>query len=440
MHATDTQVVVVGAGLAGLACARELNKHGVDTLVLEARNRIGGRVHTVTLHDGTALDLGAQLIGPRQKRINLLAKEAGAEIIHLNHKGRAFREPNMALSLYDRVQIARLAWRIQKEVKLTPTDKPWLHPNADFLDNISAADWLGSINTGKAFQVWRSVASRSFCLDASQYSALEALQHMSSMGGMLGLVSADVSMLQNGASVLAQHLASEQNIQLNTEVQRIDIVEDKVQIKTNADVISAQQVVLAVPPQIGHKILNSSDDSCVSGGDGTLNYPENPLVAHATKTALVYPTAWWKDNGFSGMGMSETGPVNELYNVTPTNTEHGVLMAISSGETSLSLPADTQARNNMIVEHVNELLNGQGQTPRFVESINWTNESFSMGGYSSLRPFNSWIQQADKPINNKCPIQIAGTESATQWRSYMEGALQSAEAAANNVLRTIKNS
>ncbi len=58
-------VVVVGAGLAGLAAARTLAGAGVDVVVLEARNRVGGRTYTKPARSGTPLDLGAQWIGPK---------------------------------------------------------------------------------------------------------------------------------------------------------------------------------------------------------------------------------------------------------------------------------------------------------------------------------------------------------------------------------------
>jgi len=207
--ALDTQVIVIGAGLAGLSTAHNLSSQNIKVLVLEARDRIGGRVFSHRLPNGVVVDLGGQFIGPRQPRINALAKQADAKLIQLNSKGRNLREPESPISMIDRFHIARTAWRLQKEARATPADTPWTRERSAELDSIPSDQWIATIAPPAAAAFWTKLATDSFCIDPRSISALEALQHFSSMGGLIGLASAETHYLEGGAGQLADYLAKD---------------------------------------------------------------------------------------------------------------------------------------------------------------------------------------------------------------------------------------
>ena len=75
----ETDVVVVGAGLAGLAAARKLTADGIDCVVLEARDRVGGRTLNHSIGDGKIVEVGGQWVGPTQTRVLELMRELGLE-------------------------------------------------------------------------------------------------------------------------------------------------------------------------------------------------------------------------------------------------------------------------------------------------------------------------------------------------------------------------
>ena len=83
MERSDTEVVVVGAGLAGLSAARALAAEGVAFEVIEARDRVGGRTVNESIGDGKIAELGGQWVGPTQDRILALIPELGLETLQL---------------------------------------------------------------------------------------------------------------------------------------------------------------------------------------------------------------------------------------------------------------------------------------------------------------------------------------------------------------------
>lgn len=428
---SDNQVLVIGAGLAGLSTARSLHLQGVDTIVLEARDRIGGRVNSHILPNGVTVDLGAQFIGPRQHRVNALAVESGAATEKLHVKGHRVREPETSLSLRDRINIARLAWRLNSEARRTPAAAPWQRNHADELDAISTAQWLDSLGSPAAAAVWKKLAHGSFCIDPQRFSALEALQHFSSMGGLLGLATAETGYFKNGAATLTDYLAQTLTIETSCPVKSIEQQDKLVCVTTNSHTYKAQHVVVAVPPQIGYKLLNSKAAT-------TIGYMDSVIKGDVTKTALVYSSAWWKNKRLSGMASSDVGPVNELISCTPKDANYGCLIAFSHGTTFQSQPADSDMRTQHIIDHVNKLLGSKLHQPLQAISVDWTQEVYSRGGFSSVRTPNSWIRHGQGQFSNDGPIHFAGTEFAHEWRSYMEGALESAERATSQVIDALK--
>lgn len=427
---TQPEVIIIGAGLAGLSAAKALKQQGISSVVLEARSRIGGRVYSITMPDGSMADLGAQWIGPAQKRIQLLAKEAGLKLQHMKVKGRVVKEPLTPLSLIERMQLVKLSLRLAREARKTPVSSPWQHPDAELLDHTAIAQWLGSISTPRAASAWRNLISRAFCTDPQTISVLEGLHHLSSIGGLLKLSSAETSYFVDGAASIANYLATDLDIMLDTPVISIKAGNGCVQIHTEAKAFTARQVVLAVPPQIARNML-TDDDALITG---LITSPLQPCVI---KTILTYDKTWWIDKGFSGYGTTTDGPVNEFFNCSVQHG-HGRLIAISTGETARALPQHEQARNQIVTAHIARLLDGKEHTPLAVESVNWSTEPYSLGGYAAVRPPGSWIEQRKLPQHTNGPIHLAGTETATEWRSYMEGALQSGERAAVNVLGELR--
>src|SRR5438034_6097829 len=96
----QADVVVIGAGLAGLAAARALAAAGVDVVVLEARSRVGGRTYTKPASNGIPLDLGAQWIGPTQHRLAALAESVGVTTFRMYDTGNNMQYQDGQRTIY----------------------------------------------------------------------------------------------------------------------------------------------------------------------------------------------------------------------------------------------------------------------------------------------------------------------------------------------------
>ncbi len=431
MKPVDAQVIVIGAGLSGLATAQQLNAVGFETIVLEARSRIGGRVHSHTLPDGTVIDLGGQMIGPKQTRINKLAKAAGATLLPLSTQGKSIKEPNTSLSLLDRFHVAKLGLRLHKEAKKTPIDTPWTRADAAALDTMSSAQWMSSKGTAPAALVWTDLANQSFCIESNKISALEALHHFASMGGLPGLITAETNYIEQGAGIMVDYLAQNINVMSGMAVHSIKTSNECVSVNTKQKTLYANQVVLAVPPQIGQRLLQARDAQ-------EIGYINQSITGSVVKTVLVYTTPWWKTKKYSGMSTSNIGPASSTYDATPKAAPFGRLMVTSTNEHARALPIDEPTRIQRITDHIDQLFKNDTEKPVYAKSVHWNHEPESLGGFSSVRVPGSWMQQAKRSANSKGPIHFTGTEFAHEWRSYMEGALESAERTTKQVLQSLK--
>jgi monoamine oxidase len=139
----DADVVVVGAGFAGLTAARELSRRGHDVVMFEGRDRVGGRAYTTTVA-GVPVDLGATFIGPTQHAVTALAAELGCPTVRTYNRGknlirwrgrvRSYRSTVPRLSILELLDVSRIQWRFERLCKQIPVAAPWTAPSAHRLD------------------------------------------------------------------------------------------------------------------------------------------------------------------------------------------------------------------------------------------------------------------------------------------------------------------
>ena len=440
-----TDVLVVGAGLSGLYAAQLLQQAGLSVAVLEARNRVGGRVLSQSLGDGTTIDLGAQWISPDQKRISALAQKYNLKTIVRHTQGdsvvgfgKHFQRMSGTIPpipLISKLDLFQISWRIDRIAHQVSITQPWQYRLAEQLDSISFDVWLEKNTfTQEAREYWRYVVEAGMCASCKQFSALEVVHQIATIGGLKELENADYAFFVEGVQTIAHKMADELNncIHLLAPVRSLKYDGLLVRAITDKGEFCGKRVILALPPQLLAKI---SFDGRLA--DSLNQRSQNLVLGKIIKNIVVYEGAWWRDLGLSGTADTPNEPIEFVADSSNNAGKPGVLVAFASGTHATSLSQiDEETRKTIVLTHIQKVL-GKAPVPvKHFVSLNWISEPWSSGGYASRRAIGGWI---DRPNLNTSydPIYFAGTETATEWRSYIEGALQSAERASIEVINAL---
>jgi monoamine oxidase len=441
-----TDVLVVGAGLSGLYAARSLQRSGLAVTVLEARDRLGGRVLSQKLANGATIDLGGQWIGPGQQRMYALANEYGLKTTVTHTQGDAIFSIDgqcqrisgtvLPISWPAKLDILQISWRIGFLLNQLTVIEPWRHPCANHLDSISFAQWLQrNTFSREARSYWLHLVESGICASADRFSPLEVLQQVATLGGLKQLDTAEYEFFVDGAQTIAHCMADELGdcIRLQTPVRSLKRQGQLVQAMTDQGEFTGKHIILALPPQL-------LDD--ISLDDGFSNtIPERPkerVLGQVVKILIVYDHAWWRNQGLSGIANTPNEPIDFLADGSSHAGKPGILVALASGARAMQLSLmENETRKATVLAYVQKVLgDASGHLTDFV-SMDWISEPFSRGGYASRQAIGGWSSQENSFMRSLSYIHVAGTETATEWRSYMEGALQAAERASTEVLRAM---
>ncbi len=393
-----------------------------------------------------SVDLGAQWIGPGQRRMYALANEYGLKTIATHAQGDTvvgvvggFRRMSGAtspMSLIGKLDTFYLGWRIERIAKKLPVTQPWRHPHADCLDSVSFTKWLkDTAFSEEARSYWRYVAESGMCASSDDFSPLEVSQQIATMGGLGHLETAEHEFFATGAQTIASRLAADlgDRVQLQAPVRALRHGGQVVRAITDRDEFLGRRVILALPPQLVREISFDDSLSLQVRQEG-----ENLLLGQVVKNVVVYDRAWWRDAGLSGTAETPGEQIGLLVDSSNNAGRPGILVALATGHGAAILSKmDDAARKATVASHVLRVLGNSGDSPAPPNnffSMDWITELWSLGGYASRRTVGQWTDKRDTVAAPHGPIHFAGTETATEWRSYMEGALQSAERASAEVI------
>lgn len=437
MQAMDA--VVIGGGLSGLSAARRLKDRGAAVVVLEARSRVGGRVHSERLEDGTVIDLGAQFFADSQARVSALVNEAGLTRVARNTDGhdvfRGSAEARPMLSQHGRLPLSFpgkmdglvMYWRHGRHIEAFRRGDDLLS-----LDATPASQYLrGMAFTDEACEFMSGFIEGEMCAPIDAFSAYELLEQSASVGGREGEAGSARWFLAEGMGSLAEHLADRlgTSIVLNAPVTRVEQAHDGVAVVAATGTYRASNLIVAVPPQFYASIgilpmLEENSRTTISG------YRCGAVV----KTVLVFERPWWRDDGLSGSMLLPDAICNAALDGS-TQGNVGVLVLFSTARSGhlLGQTIDEAQRIRQVMACLRSLAEREIPQPIAARSIDWSADPWSRGGYASRRGLGGWAAapQLFAPVGR---IHFAGTETASTWRSFMEGALQSAERAADAVL------
>jgi monoamine oxidase len=442
--------VIVGAGLSGLMAARTLLSAGVEPLVLEARNRVGGRTWTRPGEDGTLLDLGGQWIGPTQRRILTLAEELDVQTFKSWDTGKNIKYHRGERITYSGAipthDPATSADAVEAMLTLNimatqvPLDAPWTAPNALQWDSQTFDTWIRvNARSDGARELIELVIQAVFSLEARDVSLLHVLFYIHSAGNLMELVAvtggAQESRCVGGTQQFSDKMAAAlgERVILNAPVHTIAQDEWGVRVEAEGVMVSAERAILALPPTLAGRLryrpaLPGYRDQF------TQRVPMGTVI----KVQCLYAAPFWRDEGLTGQVTSDTGAVRITFDNTPVSGSPGVLLGFIEGEEGRRWGRRSlDGRRAEVLDCLARYFGERAHVPTEYVEMSWAEEEYSRGCYAGFLPpgvLTSYGEALRAPIGR---LHWAGTETATEWNGYMDGALQAGERAALEVLAAL---
>ncbi|MDY6996580.1 MAG: flavin monoamine oxidase family protein [Actinomycetota bacterium] len=449
-------VVVVGAGFAGLSAARELTRLGHEVVVLEGRDRVGGRSYTATLA-GAPVDLGATFVGPTQDAVLTLAAELGCEstptyghgknLIRWRGRVRSYRSTIPRLSILELLDVSRIQWRFDRISRRVPVDEPWTSPIAAELDAMSLDRWLRSVHAGASTRDLMAIMARvTWGAEPEAVSMLHAVRYVKAAGGLDRMLDVEGGAQQDrylgGTQQIALRMADQlgTRVLLDAPVRRIDRNPDgTLTVTSDGGEYPAAAVVVAVAPE--HRAAIEFDPPLPDGHRALIrSWPQGNL----SKAYAAYDTPFWRADGYSGEALSDEGPVFITFDVSPVDAAHGgsgpgILLGFTDARTFDPLPP--ARRREVALSGFAALFGPAARRPTDYLDHCWGAEEFAPGGPTAAVPPGAWTAHGHW-LRQPCEgIFWAGTETADEWTGFLDGAVRSGLRAAADVhARLVRNS
>ncbi len=446
-------VVVVGAGYAGLTAARRLHRQGLEVTVLEARSRVGGRVWSEPLPSGVMIDHGGQWIGPGQDHLQALADELGGRTFPTFTTGEAVEIRSGARNTYTGLiptsdptaaaEGVEAIFDLDLAAQDVPLDAPWTAPGAAVLDEQTLGSWLSEhVKNSAARSMIDAAVKGIFGTEASEMSLLFALFYLHSGGGLMNLArttgGAQERRFEGGAQQFASSMAAElgERVRLSSPVEALEHGEGDVVVRvadTSGTTVHARRAVVALPPMVARRLrwtpaLPTMRDQLMMRA---------PMGA-VTKVHAVYETPFWRDDGLNGQLVADEGSVRVSFDDSPSDGSRGILLAFVAGDECRRLDGlPEHDRRRAVVDDLVRAFGPRAAGPIELVEQRWCQEPFTGGGPVAV--FSPGLLTGCGPALREPvgALHWAGTETATQWCGYIDGAISSGERAAAEVMAAL---
>lgn len=435
-------VAVIGAGFAGLTAARALEKRGLSVQVLEARDRVGGRSRPGTLA-GVTIDTGGQWVGVGHERLGRLAEEAGAPLLPQYGRGRKVLQvagkartytgliPPVSPRALAEMQVALLRLR-QLQKKVDPA-RPWDSALAA-LDQETVATWQDRwLRSAGARAIFDIGVRAVFCARPGELSMLHFLSYLAANDSFDYLVSAEggaqAATVQGGMHQLTTFLARQlrQPVWLETPVTRLEQGESGVTVTHANGSLRARRVIVAMAPSMARRIAGDPAPTARN------RLGERMPMGSVIKCLVAYERPFWRDQGLSGEFVSDSAPFSPVFDHSPADGRCGILVGFFDGPEAVRWSGNPDGRRRAVIESLVAAFGPRAAMPLDYVDHDWISDPWSEGCYVGL-PAPGALTGLGRALRQPHGrLHWAGTETAPAWTGYIEGALASGEAAAQEV-------
>jgi len=447
-------VVVVGAGIAGLVAARQVARGGRSVLVVEARRRVGGRVLNHRLDSGGVIEAGGAFVGPTQGHILRLARELDVPTFHEYTEGNSVyvsrllgRQEYQGTVPPDPTILAdagHLITRLNQMAAEVPVDAPWTHPEAAAWDAMTFGEFIrrNAVNASGVENLIRSWTQPGFGADPGELSLLYVVHYIACSGderhvGTFERNSETAGGAQErrfvgGSQLIPIRLARRlgDRVALAAAVTRIDQGDGRAVVHTTRGAVRCRRVVVTAPPEL---VLDIDWHPRLPRRRTELL--REMRMGRLMKCDAVYERPFWRDAGLNGFGLNDSGAVRVAFDNSPRDGSPGVLLAFVGGSTWREYGTLPRAeRRRAVLRGFADMFGREALHPIEYTEQDWSRERWTRGGPvailgpGTLVDFGSALR---RPFRR---VHWAGTETSTYWTGYMDGAVRSGKRAAIEVL------
>lgn len=441
----SVDVVIVGAGLAGLSAADQLIRQGYDVLVLEGRDRVGGRIRTTEVA-GVPVDAGATWVAPDHSAMHGLIDRLGGRTVRQFHDGKGVIsfsgkmrvESLTALAPWSTLDITRIMNSLQKIVDGLPVSEPWKHRKAAEYDAMSLGEWLSAKcalpDTRRFIGMISMVHWGAPVGDLSLFNVLRYIKTLGGLEHMLAVEGGDQQdRIQGTVHSLVMRLADTlgPRVVVGAPVQSITTTGDRVTVAAKGETVEARYAIVTAAP--AHRTAIEYTPALPEQQYGLSRSWRFGVLS---KAFVAYDRPFWRDRGLSGEGVSDDGTVFLTFDVSPGPEGPGILMVFCDARGFDAY--DREERERRVVRHLVHLYGVEATQTMDYEDFSWGNDTFAPGGPNPAVPPKAWTTFGPFLREPAGLVHWAGTETADETSGTMNGAILSGRRAAEEVAERLR--